>query len=61
MAYSFLLIFPYLEHLELHPRDRSCLQQLLGNGRDVVPVDDDAAIRAGLQQALHVLLNGLRT
>ena len=38
------LFFSYLEHLELHPRDRPCLQQLLGNSRDVVPVDDDAAI-----------------
>lgn len=39
-----LWLFAYLEHLELHPWDCPRLQELLGNGCDIIPVDDDAAI-----------------
>ena len=56
---TLLILSAYLEHLKLHPWDCPRLQELFGNGCDVIPVDDDAAIRPRLKKSLHVLLDGL--
>lgn len=56
---TYIFYSTHLEHLELHPWDCPRLQELFGDGRYIIPVDDDTAIRTGLQQALDILLNGL--